>query len=115
MRKAKWFAGVVLGFAWMSVSVASDGVSSLDPATGPRVAYEAQEQVQQKPQQVQGGEERAVRKARQAPQGKTREEVKRELAVARAAGCMDVSDSQYPQPCPLPDGARSVADAFQMR
>jgi hypothetical protein len=99
----------------MSVSVASDGVPLHDPATGPRVAYEAQQQAQQEPQQVQGGEERAVQKARQAPQGKTREEVKRELAVARASGCMDVPDSQYPQPCPLPDGARSVADAFQMR
>ncbi|MFM0170692.1 DUF4148 domain-containing protein [Paraburkholderia sediminicola] len=115
MRNAKWFAGVVLAFAWMSVSVANDGVPQRDSATGPLVAYEAQEQVQKKPQQMQGGEEGAVQKARQAPQGKTREEVKRELAVARASGCMDVSDSQYPQPCPLPDGERSVADAFQMR
>ncbi|WP_168793314.1 DUF4148 domain-containing protein [Paraburkholderia aromaticivorans] len=115
MRNAKWFAGVVLGFVWMSASVASDGVLLRDPATGPPATGEAQEQVRQKPRQTQGGEERAVQKARQAPQGKTREEVKRELAVARASGCMNVPDSQYPQPCPLPDGARSVADAFQMR
>lgn len=91
MRDAKWFAGCVLGVAWMSVAAASNEVPLRGPASGPRVAYEAQGQ---------------------APQGKTREEVKRELAAARASGCMDVSDSQYPQPCPLPDGTRPVADAF---
>ncbi len=47
------------------------------------------------------------------PQGKTRDEVKRELAAARAWGCMDVLDSQYPQPCPTFGRTRVMTDVFQ--
>ncbi|CAE6749753.1 hypothetical protein R69927_02109 [Paraburkholderia domus] len=49
-----------------------------------------------------------------APPGKTRDEVKRELAAARVSGCMDVPDSQYPRPCPSQDTTRLTADAFQI-
>jgi Domain of unknown function (DUF4148) len=115
VRNAKWFVGIVLGVVWMSASAASEGVAPRDPVAEARVTNSAHESVRQKSQQMPGGEVLGVQKTQQASQGKTRAEVKRELAVARASGCMDVPDSQYPQPCPLPDGARSVADAFQMR
>jgi hypothetical protein len=102
----------------MGASVASDGAASRAPAAGPVVAqeaHEAQGQVRQNAQQAPREPERVEQKAREALQGKTREQVKRELAVARVSGCMDVADSQYPQPCPLPDVKRSEAAAFQVR
>lgn len=104
MRNAKWLAGLVLVCANVGVAMAVDAVPLPEPVAGSHESSTAQEHALQKTQQVQT-----------APQAKTREQVKRELAAARASGCMDVPDSQYPQPCPLPEGTRSVAEAFQMQ
>lgn len=87
MRNAMWFAGLVLSCTCVSAAVAADTIPMRVPmAVGQKI-----------------------------PEGKTRDEVKRELAMWRAAGCMNVPDNQYPQPCPLPDTTRSMADAFHIR
>jgi hypothetical protein len=65
------------------------------------------------PYQFYGAQTRVLEKPVQAPQAMTRDQVKRELAAARAMGCMDVPDSQYPQPCPLTGTGYSTADAFR--
>lgn len=122
MRNAMWLAGFVLSCGCVSAAVAVDTIPLREPTPGPHEFYKLHEQVLQKPR-VRGPrnpEAPAVQRvsqgaqALQAPQGKTRDEVKRELAAARAAGCMDVPDSQYPQPCSLQGTTRSMAEAFRI-
>jgi hypothetical protein len=122
MRNAMWLAGCVLSCTCASAAVAVDTIPLREPTPGPHEFYKLHEQVLQKPP-VQGQRAPAVPavqqvaqagQALQAPRGKTRDEVRRELSAARAAGCMDVPDNQYPQPCPLPGAIRSMADAFRI-
>ncbi|WP_408522753.1 DUF4148 domain-containing protein [Paraburkholderia fungorum] len=87
MRNAKWLGAFALTCVGVSAAVAVNSVSRAEPV--PYESYRAQ-----------------------ASQAKTRDQVKRELAAARAMGCMDVPDSQYPQPCPLPGAGYSPAEAF---
>lgn len=127
MRNAMWLAGFALSCACVSAAVAVDTIPLREPTPGPYEFYKSHEPVLQKPQ-VQGlrgpaapalqqasqmGLAPQVARVPQVTQGKTRDEVKRELAAARAWGCMDVPDSQYPQPCPAPSSTRAMVDAFQ--
>ena len=89
MRNAKWLGAFALACVGVSAAVAVDSVSRAEPVPASHESYRAQ-----------------------APQATTRDQVKRELAAARAMGCMDVPDSQYPQPCPLPGARYSTAEAF---
>ncbi|MFM0505129.1 DUF4148 domain-containing protein [Paraburkholderia caffeinilytica] len=116
-----WFAGFVLSCVSVSAAVAVDTIPLREPTPGPHEFYKSAGQAVPRPQ-VQslvspaGPAPQQISQTQQesrVPQGKTREEVKRELAAARAAGCMDVSDSQYPQPCPPRGVTRMTADAFQ--
>jgi hypothetical protein len=130
MRNMMWLAGFALSCACVSAAVAVDTIPLSEPTPGPHEFYKFHERVLPKPQleSLRGaaapGPQQAsqvrqeprvlqVPQVPQVPQGKTREEVRRELAAARASGCMDVPDSQYPQPCPPPGATRSMADAFQ--
>lgn len=124
MRNAMWLAGFVLSCACASAAVAVDTIPLREPTPGPHEFYKSHERVLPKPQ-VESLRRPAVPALQHAlndpqasslsaaPQAKTRDEVKRELAVARASGCMDVPDSQYPQPCPSHGAIRSMADAFK--
>ncbi|MFM0735130.1 DUF4148 domain-containing protein [Paraburkholderia sediminicola] len=131
MRNAMWLAGFALSCACVSAAVAVDTIPLREPTPGPYEFYQSHEPVLRKPR-VQGlrgpaapepqpasqvGLAPQVAQVPQVPQvsrGKTRDEVKRELAAARAWGCMNVPDSQYPQPCPAPGSTRAMADAFQI-
>ncbi|CAE6835483.1 DUF4148 domain-containing protein [Paraburkholderia haematera] len=127
MRNAIWLAGFALNCACVSAAVAVDTIPLREPAPGPHEFYLSHERILQKPQVLSqrdpvvpglqpASSVQLTQPAAQlppAPQGKTRDEVKRELAAARAWGCMDVPDSQYPQPCPSQGVTRSTAEAFQ--
>jgi hypothetical protein len=122
-----WLAGFALSCACVNAAVAVDAVPPGEPTPGAYEFYKFHEPVLQKPrgqslrgsaaqelQQVsQVGQAPQVAQVFQAQQGKTRDEVKRELAAARVWGCMDVPDSQYPQPCPAPGSTRVMTDAFR--
>jgi hypothetical protein len=124
MRNAMWLAGFALSCVCVGAAVAVDTVPLREPTPGPFEFYRSHEPVLKKapvqslpehaaPRLQQASQVRQEPTVTQASQGKTREQVKLELAAARASGCMDVPDSQYPQPCPLPGATLPMADAFR--
>lgn len=111
MRIAVWFAGIALVCVCARTAMAVDNSLLRESAPGSYDAYRTRPLSQPRQQAKNPGSAGIV----PINQGKTREEVKRELAAARASGCMDVPDSQYPQPCPSPETTRVMSDAFQYR
>lgn len=113
MRQAPWLVGFALSCLSVSVALAVDTIPRRDPTPGPH-EQRLHRPVLRNPPAPAASMVQHASPVRQAPRGKTREEVKRELAAARAAGCMDVPDNQYPQPCPPAATVRSTVDAFQI-
>jgi len=82
----KLLAGLVMTVACVPLALAVDTVPLSKPTPGPHEFYAPKSQ------------------------GKTRAQVMRELEVARASGCIDGPDNQYPQPCPVPAGGQGMVE-----